>query len=186
MSAGWRRTIAALLVLTAAACCLGCERRPRFGYDFEDERVLDELQWSCGTLFLVSADHATSGNRSLEVSLYPAAESVTEHYPGVSFSGFDADWSGRRALVFDVFNPEDTAVALEVRIDDRESPDYRDRFNRTHTLAPGGNRISIPLASLVTSGTRRQLDLRRIRVVSLFLVNPGERHTLYLDRVGLE
>ena len=183
---GRRAGTIALLLCMAAACCLGCEAKPRFGNDFEDDSVLDELQWSCGTLFRISGDHATSGKRSLEISLYPAADSVIEHYPGVSFSGFDADWSGRRALVFDAFNPEDTAVPLEVRIDDRESPDYRERFNRTHTLAPGGNRISIPLASLVTSGTRRPLDLRRIRVVALFLANPGERRTLYLDRVGLE
>jgi hypothetical protein len=180
------RTIALLLLCMAGACCLGCDTKPRFGYDFEDETVLDQLHWSCGTLFRMSGDHATSGHRSLEISLYPAADSVVEHYPGISFSGFDADWSARRALVFDVFNPEDTPLPLEVRIDDRESLDYRDRFNRTYPLAPGDNRISIPLASLVTAGTRRQLDLRRIRVVSLFLVNPGERHTLYLDRVGLE
>jgi hypothetical protein len=180
------RRVAVLELFAAAALCLGCERRPRFGYDFEDETVLDQLHWSCGTLFRMSGDHATSGHRSLEISLYPAADSVVEHYPGISFSGFDADWSAHRALVFDAFNPEDTPLPLEVRIDDRESPDYRDRFNRTLTLAPGDNRISIPLGSLATSGTKRPLDLRRVRVVALFLVNPRERHTLYLDRVGLE
>jgi hypothetical protein len=30
------------------------------------------------------------------------------------------------------------------------------------------------------------LDLRNIRLVALFVANPRERHTLYLDRVVLE
>jgi hypothetical protein len=46
--------------------------------------------------------------------------------------------------------------------------------------------VSIPLTALLTSGAKRPLDLRKIRMVALFVANPGERRTLYLDRVRLE
>jgi hypothetical protein len=181
-----RRGTAALLLLLGALLCPACEERPRFGFDFEQDRDLDELEWSCGALFRLSDAHATTGKRSLEMSLYPATDGDTEHYPGVAFTNFDPDWFGRRALVFDAHNPEAAPLPLEVRIDDRESPDYEDRFNASYTLAPGGNRVSIPLAALRTSGTKRPLRLGRIRTVALFLANPEERHTLFLDRVVLE
>ena len=124
MTGTWSQKVAALLLLLAAALCLGCERKPRFDYDLEHETALDDLVWSCGTLYRLSEDHATSGRSSLEISIHPAAEQATEHSPGITFSGFDADWSDCRALVFDAHNPEAAPLPLEVRVDDRESPDY--------------------------------------------------------------
>jgi hypothetical protein len=161
------------------------ERRP-FSYDFEESGILDELAWRCRTIYRLSPEHATSGTRSLEVTFFPAPPEDRENYPGVSFPAFDPDWNSRRSLVFDVYNPEERVLRLTLRIDDRRGPTYPERLNRTLTLAPGANRISIPLAGMLTSGSRRPLNLANILRVSLFMANPRERHTLYLDRVGLE
>lgn len=163
-----------------------CQTTPRFNYDFEQETVLDQFDWECRTLYRLSPEHATSGAKSLEMLLYPAPAADLENYPGVSFTRFDPDWSGNRALVFDAYNPETTPLRLGVRIDDRDSPDYAERFNNSFVLAPGDNRVSISFTDLVTSGSKRRLDQRRIRAVMLFLANPKERHSIYLDRVRLE
>jgi hypothetical protein len=179
------RLLAALLVL-ALLPCPSCQRAPRFDHDFEQEGALDEFAWQCRTLYRLSGEHAASGSRSLEITMHPAPEGTGENYPGLSFSKFDPDWSAFRSLAFDAYNPGETPLGLALRIDDREDPDYADRFNRSVALAPGPNRISIPFAELVASGTKRALDLRRVRTVALFVANPKERRTLYLDRVRLE
>jgi hypothetical protein len=163
-----------------------CHRAPRFEYDFEQSETLDQFEWKCRTQYRLSPDHSTSGARSLEISFHPAADGNSENYPGISFAKFDPDWSRYSRLVFDAYNPESTIIRLALRIDDRESPNFADRYNRSLLLSPGINHVSIPMAELVTSGTRRALDPQRIHRVVVFLANPGERHVLYLDRFGLE
>ncbi len=81
---------------------------------------------------------------------------------------------------------EKTSLRLTIRIDDSDNPSYNDRYNNTVTLNPGANHISIPLNSLVTSGASRKLNLLSIEKVILFLVQPKERRTLYLDNLRLE
>jgi len=175
-----------VFLLVLAAFLPTCGETPLFNNDFEHPAVLDELVWKCGTLYRLSPEHATSGISSLEVTFSPGPPGVGERYPGLSLTDFNPDWSGRRALVFDAHNPESAALRLTLRIDDREAPRYPDRFNRSFTLSPGDNHIAIPLGELVTSGTKRTLDPRRIQRVMFFLANPKERHTLYLDRIRLE
>lgn len=176
----------AAFLLLLAAFLPGCRERHRFGYDFEQRAILDTLKWQCGTLFQLAPDHATSGASSLEVTFYPGPPGVDENYPGFSLTDFDRDWSGYRTLVFDAFNPEPGIIHLAVRIDDRENPDYADRYNRGIVLNPGGNSIAIPLPELVTSGLKQPLDLKNILGVMFFLVNPKERHTVYFDRIRVD
>ena len=176
--------VAFLLVL--AACAPGCREKPRFDYDFEQPAVLDTLHWKCGTLYRLSSEHVTSGTNSLEVTFYPGPPGADENYPGLSFTAFDRNWSRYRTLVFDAFVPGEKAIRLRLRIDDQESPDYADRFNATIPLAPGGNHIVIPLATLISSGSKRPLNLGSIRDVMFFLSNPLERFTVFLDRIRVE
>lgn len=173
-----------LLVLTAFP--LACKERPRFDYDFEQPAILDTLHWQCGTLFRLAPDHATSGASSLEVTFYPGPPGVNESYPGLSLTDLDRNWSGYRTLVFDAFVPREKAIPLALRIDDRENPEYADRFNAAIPLTPGSNHIAIPLTSLLTSGSKRPLNLNNILGVTLFLVSPQERHTIFFDRIRVE
>lgn len=176
----------ATIVLLLAALPMACGKKPRFDYDFEHPSILDKLTWKCGTLYRVTPDHATSGASSLEVSFYPGPPGINESYPGLSLTDFDGDWSTYRTLVFDAFVPGEKAIRLALRIDDRESPDYDERFNTAIPLAPGSNHVAIPLTSLITSGSKRPLDLETIRDVTFFLAHPTERHTINFDRIRVE
>jgi len=175
-----------LLILTFAALFLACTEKPRFFFDFEADKDLDDLVWKCKTLFRISDQHATSWSRSLKVLLYPDPDNTGEHYPGIGFNRFNPDWSSYSSLCFDAFNPEEKALSLVVRIDDCKNPDFPDRYNKAIILVPGANHVSLPLNSLITSGTKKRLNLARIEGVMLFLSNPKERHTIFLDRVLVE
>ena len=173
----WPYQILVLILALATAC----QTKPAsFIFDFETERDLDALHWSCKTLFSLSDQHVTSGKKSLKMVLYPSP------YPGLTLDNFNYNWSEYESLVFDVYNPDNTPLNLTVRIDDRKDPPYSDRANTTFILNPGANHISIPLNGLITSGTGRRLDLSRIEKVILFLVQPTKKQILYLDHLRLE
>lgn len=158
----------------------GCRTRNSLFYDFETEAILDTLNWRCKTIFALSDKHTTSGQKCLKMELYPSP------YPGIALNNFDPDWSEYDVLKFDIHNQENILLKLTIRIDDTDNPSYNDRYNKTVILNPGVNRISIPLNSLVTSGTNRKLNLLSIEKVILFLVQPKEKRTLYLDNLRLE
>ena len=176
----------AVFLLMLAAFPQACREMPRFNYDFEQPAILDKLHWKCGTLFRLAPDHATSGVSSLEVTFYPGPAGVDEYYPGLALTHFNRNWSKYRTLVFDAFLPGEKTIRLGLRIDDREYPDHLDRFNMAIILKPGDNRIAIPFDRIVYSGSKRQLNLKSILEVTLFMGNPKERHTVFFDRLRVE
>ena len=180
-----RHAVPWILILGLLLC--GCrDRPPPFGYDFEKEADLDALRWKCGTLFVRSDRHATSGRFSLRADLHPSPPGADEDYPGVVFPDFDPDWSGFKTLAVDIFVPAEQTVRLVVRIDDRlDEPPYADRYNHVFELSPGPNRLRIPLDTLETSGTRRLLDLRRIEAAYFFVTRPAVKTRLYFDHFRL-
>lgn len=167
-------SILTLILLT------GCQDRSRFYYDFETEDTLDTLSWKCKTIFTLSDKHATSGQKSLKLELYPSP------YPGVALHKFNPDWSMYNTLIFDIYNQETMSLRLAIRIDDTKDPSYDDRYNHPIVLNPGMNHISIPLNSLVTTGAGRKINLTNVQQVILFLVQPKEKRIIYLDNVRLE
>ena len=158
----------------------GCQSKPAFHYDFESEETLDTLSWKCKTLFSLSDKHPTSGQKCLKLELYPSP------YPGITLNGFNHVWSKYNTLKFDIYNQEETPLRLTIRIDDAENPPYDDRYNHSIILRPGMNHISILFSSLITTGTGRNIDLANIQRVILFLVQPREKLTLFLDDIRLE
>ena len=148
--------------------------------DFETDADLDRVHWQCRTLLSLSSEHATSGEQSLKIALFPA------DYPGLSLKLDEHNWSRFGSIVFDILNPQNEALDLTVRIDDRpDYPDYDDRYNGRHTLLPGSNHLSIPLDSLRTSGSGRPLNLKTIRRFLFFLVDTREIYRLYVDNIRL-
>ncbi len=168
-----------LLILTLLVFA-GCQRKPAFHYDFEAEEILDTLSWKCKTIFSISDKHATSGQKCLEMDLYPSP------YPGIALNKFNPDWSNHKTLNFDIYNQEEIPLRLAIRIDDAKDPSYDDRYNHPVVLNPGTNYISIPLDSLITSGRNRNINLTSVQRVIFFLVQPEEKQTIYLDNVRLQ
>lgn len=161
---------------------LSCDHNPAREYtmfDFETPSELDQLHWTCHTMYSLSDKHGTHGAKSLQLDLYPA------HYPGFSPILNKRDWSAYRVLSFDIYNPQKIEVPITVRIDDKKDPEYKDRYNKSFVLQPGMNHLTIPFNSLITSGTVRELDLRSISKFLIFMVGPKRKIVLYLDYIRL-
>ena len=173
--------IRAFILLTLTLIPLtGCRDGSQFYHDFETEDILDTLSWKCKTIFTLSDKYAASGQKCLKMELYPSS------YPGVSLKNGDHDWSKHNTLYFNIHNQEKISLRLTVRIDDTKDPSYNNRYNHSFIIKPGMNNIVIPLNSLLTSGTNRKLNLSKIEDITIFLVQPNEKRTLYLDNVRLE
>ena len=120
------------------------------------------------------------GTRSLRLELYPS------EYPGLAPMLEKNNWSGYRALCFDIYNPAKQELQISMRIDDRKDfPDYNDRYNESFILKPGLNRMSLPLDMLLTTGGNRSLDLKNIYRVLIFMVSPSQKVGLYVDYMRL-
>ncbi len=171
------------VILTVLLCVTACHKaldEEKVLFDFESDSELNRLHWSCHTLFTLSGDHATRGAKSLKMELFPSA------YPGLSIEFPAEDWRRFGEVGFDIFNPADKSLQIEVRIDDRKDfPEYGDRYNRSFSLKQGGNRIAIPLETLTASGTSRPLDLGRICRLFIFLSHPARKTVLYVDNISL-
>jgi hypothetical protein len=149
-------------------------------FDFESDAELNQLYWKCYTLFSLSNEHVTHGTRSLRMELYPS------NYPGLTPKLEVNDWRKFKAIYFDVYSPEKEEIMINVRIDDqKENPDYADRYNKQFILKPGQNQIRIPLGSLITSGTHRQLNLETIYKFIIFMGHPQKKHVLNVDFIRL-
>ena len=149
-------------------------------FDFESDEELDRMHWKCHTLFQISDKHVTHGTRSLRLDLYPS------EYPGLSPILQEKDWHGYQTLCFDFFNPNKREIKIIVRIDDqKDTPEYNDRYNRSYMLRPGMNHMEISIDTLITSGTQRKLNLKSIYRFLIFLVNPSQKVILYMDYIRL-
>jgi hypothetical protein len=174
------RSLLVLVVIMGLAACHGKPSSERMLFDFESQGELDRIHWKCHTLMSLSEEHVSRGSKSLKLELYPSG------YPGLAPMISDNDWQMYKALCFDVYNPEQTELRITVRIDDQKDyPEYKDRYNKSFGLKIGMNRLGIPLDTLVTSGTKRQLDLKHIYRFLFFMVDPKEKHTIYVDNVRL-
>jgi hypothetical protein len=149
-------------------------------FDFESETELDQLSWRCHALYSLSSDHATHGTKSLKLELFPS------DYPGLVPFLAMKDWRGFKELCFDAYNPSKDMVRIVVRMDDRKDfPDYEDRYNKSFVVKRGSNHFSIPLDTLVTSGTKRHLDLSQIHRLFIFTAHPEKKITLYIDTIKI-
>ncbi len=171
------------LVLAALLCVSACQKgldERTVLFDFESDSELDQLRWSCHTLFTLSDDHATRGAKSLKMELFPSA------YPGLAVEFPASDWRRYSEISFDAYNPAETSVRVEVRIDDQKDyPGYEDRYNKSFVLQSGSNRIVIPLETLISSGTNRPLNLGRIYRLFIFMNHPAQKTVLFVDNISL-
>jgi len=148
--------------------------------DFESDHDLDRIDWKCHTLFSLSNENVTHGDKSLQLALYPS------DYPGLAFKLGINNWSPYRSLSFDIYNPADEEISITVRIDDKEDcPNFDDRHNKSFIIKSGLNGIRIPLDSLMTSDGNRTLDLKKIYAFLIFMSHPQKKCVLYIDYVHL-
>ena len=150
--------------------------------DFETTRELS--RWSGSAHFERSNQQATRGHYSMRVDL------GTEQYSGVALNYFERDWRGVNTLSVDVFNAEPSPFSMTMRIHDKKHRQsrqlYNDRFNRSYSLAPGWNHLTIALAEVKNAPQGRSMSLSAIENVSFFVIAQDRQHTLYIDNVYLK
>jgi len=172
-----------ILLIVSIVLLAGCRADvsgERILFDFESDEELDQLNWSCHTLYSLSSEHATHGSQSIKMELFPS------DYPGLTPKLTVKDWHKYRGLYFDVYNPSTKPVPIGVRIDDRKDyPEYEDRYNKSFILKPGMNHISISFETMVTSGPRRVLNTSSMERLIIFMSHPETRTILYIDAIKL-
>jgi len=179
------RALIAVILIIASVCsvtsCFNEAPSELVLLDFESDTGLDQLHWKCHTLFSLSGEHVTHGVNSLRLEVYPSA------YPGLAPILVTHDWRRYQTFSFDIYNPGDEKTSIAVRIDDKKDyPDYEDRYNKSFILEPGANHLTIPLNTLITSATRRPLDLATISRFLIFMVSPQKKYVLYIDYIRLQ
>jgi VanZ family protein len=123
-------------------------------------------------------DHATHGQTALKIEVENPS-----NYPGLFESDSMRNLSGIKQLCFDVFVPGEGPLKIWLRMDDRISPVYSDRFQDLRVLFPGTNTLCIERATLASTPSGRPLDLGRVLSWGLFFDEAKPGDTLYLDNV---
>lgn len=148
--------------------------------NFESPRDLDI--WS-GNIERVT-EPVREGRYSLAVYL------EAQRFSGVGSYALRPDWRGYDELVFDLYNPYESALPIVLRINDRQheqdGPRYADRFNRRLIVQPGWNEYRIALEDVRMAPKGRTMNLAEIQQVQLFVQELEQPRTLYLDYVRLE
>lgn len=102
-------------------------------------------------------------------------------WPGITVREPYPDWSGYRALEFQVWSELEQPVELVLRVDDtHRARAHADRFNGSFIVVPGLNDFSVPLETIASGPRDRELDLRHVSQFILFSRRPGEPFSLYL------
>lgn len=125
--------------------------------------------------------YATHGEVALKLSL--PRKLPANHYPGIRSVTFPRDWSNYHTFRCDVFM-EDTKKSerpFVIRIDDVTSSSSETRFHWEGMLKPGENQVLFSLEDV-----RQILDITRIIEVHMYLEEPNQRVTLYIDNIVLE
>ena len=100
----------------------------------------------------LSPEHVTSGENSLKTTLREPGASLR-----IESSADPMDWSQHHSVTFDAFNPHADPVLLNIRIDDKYSKGYQDRFepNGAFFLPPGRlTRMELVFDHLLTKAGR--------------------------------
>jgi hypothetical protein len=112
-------------------------------------------------------------------------DASTGGWPGVDFDAGEQDWSGYDALEYDLYNPGSDFI-LRMRIDDDgDCSRYGKRFDHELSVIGGWNHIAIPMAEIRTSPHARELNLKAIRRVLIFISIADGPRRFFLDNVRL-
>ena len=166
-----------LLFILAAACndIDDMAGQPYF-FDFETAAEMERFSWRCQTLFERTRDFATNGEYGLKLEFFPSK------YPALKTSRFQPDWTIFSSLHFDVFNPEKDTLRLDFKIKDADDRQHYECLK----IPPGQEHVALPLSALAYDNQNRKLDFSRIRSVTVYILQPKQKHTLYFDYFHLK
>lgn len=174
----FQRFITLAVLILAALSPLQAGETSRVLADFETNEEV--RAWNPqGLPAKTVSEHVTHGSSALQI------EFGGGEYPGISRELPPDDWTGFEALRADLFSAAETPLHYCIRIDDAASTDYGSRYNGDFVLAPGANRIDLPLTGLRTGDGKRDLDLKRVRRLIIFTSRLRTPVTLFIDHLRL-
>jgi VanZ family protein len=131
----------------------------------------------------VSSEQHTQGINSLKIYF------DSKKYSGATLKDYLGDWRGYHTFSLDIYNPQEQALNLVLRINDLNhefGPNaFSDRFNLNLVVEHGWNHIDIPLARVEHAPATRLMDMQNIVSVVIFAVQFNEPKIIYIDNLVL-
>lgn len=107
-------------------------------------------------------------------------------YPGVSIVETTPDWSAYKALMIVIYSKLNRPFELVLRIhDDKHNYNYADRFNTALTINKGTNYFHILLDDIKKAPMQREMDMMRIKEITIFSTQSVEKLHFYIGKIRL-
>jgi hypothetical protein len=113
-------------------------------------------------------------------------DAKTGGWPGVDYDAGEQDWSGFQTLAFELYNPADSFVLLMRIEDDGDCSAYGKRFDLELDMNTGWNEISISTAEIAAGPRERELNLKAIRRIVIFISGDDAPRRFHLDNIRLK
>jgi hypothetical protein len=131
-----------------------------------------------------TAEWASDGQYALQVDIFPG------EFSGVVMTWPVPDWRGYEWLSCEVQTPGPETVALTLKLYDKEHITNgfgpADRFEATIEVSPGElQTLRFRLSDVADAPELRPMNLRQIAGVELFVVQPRQAVTLFVDNIRL-
>lgn len=147
--------------------------------DFESSLELE--RWTGDCPLEISQEFSINGKSSLKIDFN------TTKYSGVSLDFFPPDWSNYRFIKFYIYNPSPDSLLIICRIhDEYHNNNFSDRFNQRLIAVQGWNEFKINLFEIKNAPKLRDMNIKRIRDFSIFVIELPISRTIYLDYLLLE
>ncbi len=147
------------------------------------ETPFEASRWSGNSGRKIERSTVFSGTAALRLRLN------TDRYSGAYQYYSLGDWSNYQFLQLQAYNPDPEPLQIHLRIHDQDHRKhqnaYRDRFSARFNLQQGWNRLEVPLDKVVNAPKGRQMDLRRVAGLGLFVAKLAQPRTIYIDEVRL-
>lgn len=131
--------------------------------------------------FLPAGFGESVGRRSGRWRLY------ARPWPGLSIKEPVPDWTGYRAIRFEIWSGLDRPVPMTLMAEDRRHhPGSGDRARVRFTVEPGRNAIRIGLDEIRSAPPSRPLEMDQVALLMLYTKRPEAPFTLWIDSIRLE
>ncbi len=131
--------------------------------------------------FLPAGFGEPAGRRSGRWRLY------ARPWPGLLIKEPVPDWTGYRAIRFEIWSGLDRPVPMTLMAEDRRHhPGSGDRARVRFTVEPGRNAIRIGLDEIRSAPPSRPLEMDQVALLMLYTKSPEEPLTLWIDSIRLE
>jgi VanZ family protein len=157
--------------------------RQRFPVLSDLETPFEIKRWQGHSKFEIDRKIFKQGKSSLKVLLN------TDQYSGVELKYVANDWRNYKYLQFSLFNPSSEPTKINCRVHDihhiKHGQDYYDRFNTSYLVPQGWSDIRISVKDIVNAPKNREMDLRHIQGLYIFVVRLPRPKIVYIDDVRL-